>query len=222
MEDFELEKFSDEDYELYYKHFNDDKEMEEEATLGERKDLEDKFTFELSPANLPNVSLVNIKEMPYDDKVRFLRLCFNCDCIDNACIITNLVILAQGRLIEEELYKNDDVFFNDDLEFLDACTDLRDEIANFNSKIVTYFLGALKSQANYLDDGAVHAPNIYYLALASYNIESISSAMQKATLDYQEVPYVMNSSEIVERILLKKNFVNDFMSNLLETISEGA
>jgi hypothetical protein len=222
MDVMKIDKFSDEDYDLYLKHFQEDREMEEKATAGDGAIDPEKYAFELSPVRLPTLDLVDIKEMPYEDKVRFLRLCFNCDCINNTCIVSNLVILAQGRLIEESLYENVDIFFNDDLEFLDACTDLRDEIATFNSKIVTYFLGALKSAANYLDDGAVHAPNLYYLALASYDLQSISSAMQKATLDYQKVPYVINSDEIVSRILAKKNFVNDFMSSLVESITEGA
>lgn len=218
MDSFKLTTFSQEDYDLYYKHFQEDKELEKNATS--EKDLEGKMAFELGPAHLPELMLVEVKELTYEDKVRFLRLCLNCESIANACIISNLVILAQGRLVEEELYEDVDVFFNDDLEFLDACTDLREEINNFNKHIVIYFLGALKSVANYLDDGAIHIPNIYYLALASYSLQAISSAMQKVDLEYNKVPFVMNADEIVERVCLKKNFVNDFMSTLLETITK--
>ena len=218
MDSFKLTSFSQEDYDLYYKHFQEDKELEKNATS--EKDLEGKMVFELGPAHLPELMLVEVKELTYEDKVRFLKLCLNCESIANACIISNLVILAQGRLVEEELYEDVDVFFNDDLEFLDACTDLREEINNFNKHIVIYFLGALKSVANYLDDGAIHIPNIYYLALASYSLQAISSAMQKVDLEYNKVPFVMNADEIVERVCLKKNFVNDFMSTLLETITK--
>ena len=217
MNDFKLTAFTQEDYDAYNQHWQDDNKMEEGKTADE-VNLDD-YTFELSPKVLPDVVLVDVKELSYEDKVRFIKFCFNCDCISNACIISNLVILAQGRLIEEELYENKDIFINDDLEFLDACSDLREEILNFNTNIVNYFLGALKSMSNFLDDGAVHIPNIYFLGLSSYNLNSISSAMQKVSLDYDKIPLVMNAEDLVERVCVQKNFVNEFMGQLLEKIT---
>jgi hypothetical protein len=216
MSDFVLTSFTQEEYDKYVSDWDHDLKLDE----GSEEVNVDDYKLALHPRKFDALAKVDVSKLPYEDKLRFFKFCLSCEGLNNASIISNLVILAQGRLIDEELYGSEDIFFADDLEYLDACTDLREDIKKFNTKIVTYFLGALKSMSSLIDNGAVHVPNLYYSSLSSYTLTTISSAMQKVSVDYDSIPYVINSQQIVDRICVRKNFVNEFVSDLLKEITE--
>ena len=216
MEELKLTEFSEADYNQFLEDYKHDKQLDEDAK-GCGVDIND-YVFKLNPQTFGALVTVNVNEMSYDDKVRFIKLCLDCDCLSNVSIISNLVVLAQGRLIDEELYEKDDVFFEDDIEFLDICTDLREEIKAFNTKLVSYFLGAFKSMSNLIGDGAVHVPNLYYNALSTYSLRAMSSAMQKVSVNYDELPIVLNGEAIVEKVCVKKSAVSEFIDELCKAI----
>ncbi len=215
---FKLEKFDAADYDKFISDYKQDVKLEENAK-GKEIDKED-FKFALNPTILSPVAKVDVKGLEFEDKKRFLKLCLSCNCIDNAVIVSNLVVLAQGRLIEEELYESEDVFFNDDIEFLDICTDLRDDILEFNTQIVTYFLAALKSMASLIGDGAEHIPNTFFIALQSYTMKNISVAMQKVSVNYDELPKVLNGDVVINSICAEATLVGDFMTDLIKQITD--
>ena len=210
-------KFDEETLKEFSANLEHDKELEKNS--GNDASSPEDYKFELGPSVLSPLANVDISELSYEDKTRFLGLCLKSDCINNAKIISNLVILAQGKLIEEDLYKSDDIFFEDDIEFLDLCTDLREEILDFDKNIVNYFLGALKSLSSMITEDAVHVPNLYFNALSSYTLNTISSAMKKVSLNYDEIPTVFNADVIIDRSCLKKNFMDEFMSELVTTLT---
>ena len=211
--------FTEEDTKQFESDWEHDKKIEEDAH-GKEINLND-FKFAFHPKTLSTYTKICIDGMPYEDKLRFIKFCLGCEAISNACIIANLVILAQGRLIDEELYNNEDIFFEDDIEYLDTCTDLREEIRDFNTKLVSYFLASLKSMSSLIPDGAEHIPNIYYNALASYNLTSMSSAMQKVSIDYDSLPAVVNGEIVVDRVCARDGFVEEFMTELLGKVTDG-
>jgi hypothetical protein len=215
MNSYKISSFTSDEEKAWLADYEHDVELE-----ASNKQVNDgEYKFQLNPGSIDPQTIVMIKDLPYEDKLRFIKMCFKAECISNVSIISNLVVLAQGRLIDEELYDNDDIFFVDDIEFLDICTELRTEIKNFNSKIVTYFLGAFKSITNIVDDSSVHVPNLYFNALASYNINSMSSAMQKADIKWEDVPYVFVGDEIVERVCTGQVVANKILSELFENIN---
>ena len=218
MADLKLTSFTEEDYNEYLTNWKNDLDMEEQRK-GEEIKPED-YTYAFSPLVIGTLDKVDVKELPYDDKLRFLKLCMQTNCISNTCIVSNITILAQGRLIDEELYESDDIFFEDDIEYLDLSNDLREEIKAFNSKIVMYFLAAFKSMNNLISDGAEDIPNLYYTSLASYSLNSMSSAMQKAEVDFNSLPFVTNGRRIVERICAECSFVNKFIDDLLVGVTD--
>ena len=218
MEELVLTEFTEEDFEQFTKDYQHDKHLDEESK-GKGVSVDD-YTFKLNPQTFDAFINVNVKEMEYEHKVRFIKFCLGCDCLSNVSIISNLVVLAQGRLIDEELYENRDVFFEDDIEFLDICTDLREEIKAFNTQLVSYFLGAFKSMSNLIGDGAVHVPNLYYNALASYTLRAMSSAMQKVSINYDELPCVLNGEAIVEKVCAQKSAVSEFIDELCKAIPQ--
>lgn len=215
---FKLSSFSQEDYDKYVADYEHDKKVDEDS-LGKEVQPSD-YESALNPMVLSPVAFVDVKGLEYDDKKRFIKFCLECEAISNACIVSNLVTVAQGRLIDEELYEREDIFFVDDIEYLDLCTDLRDEILEFNTKIVTYFLAALKSMSSLIGDGAVHIPNEFFVALSSYSLNAISSAMQKVSIDYDNLPAVLNGDVVVEKVCSSKTFANEFMEELLKKITE--
>lgn len=215
---FKLSSFSQEDYDKYVADYEHDKKVDENS-LGKEVQPSD-YNCALNPMVLSPVAFVDVKGLEYDDKKRFIKFCLKCEAISNACIVSNLVTVAQGRLIDEELYEREDIFFVDDIEYLDLCTDLRDEILEFNTKIVTYFLAALKSMSSLIGDGAVHIPNEFFVALSSYSLNAISSAMQKVSIDYDNLPAVLNGDVVVEKVCSSKTFANEFMEELLKKITE--
>ena len=219
-ETFKLTSFTQEDYDKYVADFEHDKNLEKEADGAEIS--KDEYVLALNPAVLNPVAFVDVKGLDYEDKKRFVKFCLGCEAINNACIISNLVTVAQGRLIDEELYEREDIFFVDDIEYLDMCTDLREEILEFNTKLVAYFLGAFKSMASLIGDGAEHIPNEYFIALSSYSLNTMSSAMQKVSIDYDNLPKVLNAEVVVEKVCEAKNFASEFIGELLKKITEDA
>ena len=214
---FEIKSFSQDDYDQYCSDWNDDLESEK---VSSDESTSKEYKCALNPQKLDALTDVYAKDLSYDDKVRFIKFCFSCDGISNVSIISNLVIIAQGRLIDEELYEDKNIFFNDDIEYLDICTDLREEVLEFDKKLVTYFLGCLKSMSNLIPDGAQHIPNLYYNALSSYSLQPVSSAMQKVSIDYDALPYVYNGDVIVKRVFSKRAFVDEFVSQLISQIED--
>ena len=210
--------FSESDYNQFMSNYQHDIELDEEAR-GKQVSEQD-YTFAFNPTKLSPLTLVDVKSLNYEDKKRFFKFCFQCECINNASIISNLVIIAQGKLIDEELYENEDIYFTDDIEYLDLCNDLREEISSFNTQIVLYFFAAMKSLSSILDDNAKHVPNLYFVSLASYTLQNISSAMQKVSIDYNSVPFIYSADEIIDQVCLTKNIVNEFMSSLLSDIQD--
>ena len=216
-EDLKLESFSEADCEAFKKAWEHDQKLDDESR-GKEISLDD-YEFVLNANTFSTFNKVILDDLDYDSKKRFIKFCLECEGINNACIISNLVILAQGRLIDEELYDNDDIFFEDDIEYLDICTDLRTEINAFNTQIVSYFLGSLKSLSSLIPDGAEHIPNLYFNALSSYNLNTMSSAMQKVSVDYDALPFVINAELVVNRVCAKQSFVDEFMGELLQKIT---
>ena len=216
--EFKLDKFDASDYESFMSDYDHDVKLEEDAK-GKEIDKDD-FKFALNPLVLSPLAKVSVKELDFEDKERFLKMCLACNCIDNAVIVSNLVVLAQGRLIEDELYESDDVFFNDDIEFLDICTDLRDDVLKFNTNIVKYFLASLKSMASLIGDGAEHIPNTYFVALQSYSLKSISVAMQKVSIDYDSLPKVLNGDVVLDSVCAEAILAGNFMTDLINKITE--
>ena len=209
--------FTEEDLEKYTADYNHDVELDN-ASNGKGVSP-DQYLFAFNPMKLGAATLVDVKSLEFEDKKRFLRFCLGCKCISNASIVSNLVVIAQGKLIDEELYESSEIYFNDDIEYLDLCNDLRDDILEFNKMIVTYFLGALKSLSSLLDDNSQHVPNLYFTSLASYTLPNISSAMQKVSINYDDIPYVFSADSIVDHVTLKKNLITDFMNKLIEDIN---
>ena len=217
MNVLKLTSFTQEECDTYQQHWDHDKKLDADSK-GKGVPI-DEYIFELNPTKLSGSTIVNVKELSYEDKARFVKFCLSCDCLCNASILSNLVILAQGKLIEEDLYDDDNIFFEDDIEFLDMCTDLREEILQFNTNIVKYFLAALKSLSSLIGDGAEHIPNLYFNTLSSYTLNTISSAMQKVSINYDELPFVFNAETIVNKVCASKSFVEEFMSELLRKVT---
>lgn len=217
-ESMKLSSFTQEDYDKYVADYEHDKKLDDEA---EGKPVEaSEYKCAVNPMVLSPVAFVDVKGLEYEDKKRFVKFCLGCEAISNACIISNIVTVAQGRLIDEELYERPDIFFVDDIEYLDLCTDLREEILEFNTKLITYFLAALKSMSSLIGDGAVHIPNEFFVALSSYSLNAISSAMQKVSIDYDNLPTVLNGGVVVEKVCSSKTFASEFMEELLKQITE--
>ena len=217
-ESMKLSSFTQEDYDKYTADVESDKKMEEEVSGREIEASE--YKCPINPMVLSPAAFVDVKGLEYEDKKRFIKFCLGYEALNNACIISNLVTVAQGRLIDEELYERPDIFFVDDIEYLDLCTDLREEILEFNTKLVTYFLAALKSMSSLIGDGAVHIPNEFFVALSSYSLNAISSAMQKVSIDYDNLPTVLNGEVVVEKVCSSKTFASEFMEELLRQITD--
>jgi len=87
---------------------------------------------------------LNIKEIPFEQKIEFLKKCFSLEEINNASILFNIYILIKtNNNFEDEFFESDKVFFNNIEEFLDIKFELKDEIQVFTKELIESFLSAI-------------------------------------------------------------------------------
>ena len=153
---------------------------------------------------VPYDEVFDLSEMPTEEKTEFLRYCLKDEGMRNINILANIIMMAQGCDLSDELFEQKDIFFNSAEEYIDIKLDLKDEIAEFDKKIVLYYFAAVKSCANLLPDNKFDVPNLYYHTLLAIDIETVSKFMNKVSINYDEIPLIFNADLILSNLSRKE------------------
>lgn len=99
-----------------------------------------------------------IKNLPYDYRKDALGLALKTENLQNPIFLSNVFCLIKGyNTFADAYFEHEQVFLNDEVEFLDIFDDLEQEIADVSLKVAEYYVSMLKTC--HLVDAAVNNPN---------------------------------------------------------------
>lgn len=158
----------------------------------------------------------DLKELTTSEKTEFLRYCIKDEGMKNINILANIIMMAQGCDLSDELFAQDDIFFNDAEEYIDIKLALKEDIEEFDKKIVTYYFAAVKSCSVLLPDHKFAVPNLYYHTLLAIDIETVSKFMNKVSINYDEVPLIFDADIILSNLSKKEASIATLITNFLK------
>lgn len=162
---------------------------------------------------------IQIRGLPYEDKVRFFKYCMNYDGLVNASALVNIAFVVYSPNISEELFSDANFPFNNLEEYVDIKYDLKTEIRVYGENLLKYFLGALKSYGVILHDNKIEIPASYRTILLTSSFKDISKLMRTYHIEFSEIPLVFGADEIINRFTINdspalKMFVQSVMDGL--------
>ena len=167
----------------------------------EIKNLNDEYFSNLAPE-----AILEIKELPTEDKIKCFRYFLGTDVITNVSVISNLFLLINGITdIEDNALDDERVFFSSLEEYIDVKLEIKNEIDVFNTKLLEYYLGIIKGLSVNLDELKSHIPNTFFNLMSLVTINLIS----KLTIKYLDRIENKNvkSKEVVELQNKRKQFI---------------
>ena len=142
----------------------------------EIKKLNDEYFSNLAPE-----AILEIKELPTEDKIKCFRYFLGTDVITNVSVISNLFLLINGITdIEDNALDDERVFFSSLEEYIDVKLEIKNEIDVFNTRLLEYYLGVIKGLSVNLDELKTHIPNTFFNLMPLVTINLIS----KLTIKY--------------------------------------
>ena len=163
--------------------------------------------------------VINAKDMPYEDKIRFVRYCMDFKDLINASALANISFLVYGKNISDEVFSDDRIFFSNLEEYVDAKYDLKAEIEAYGCELLKFYLGALRSYSVILPDGKIPIPSSYKVILSTSELKDISKLMNKFTFSLNEIPLVFDAEFIINAFRVQESpIVVDFINSVMESL----
>lgn len=180
-----------------------------------------KVPYETYFGTIPADEVFNMKDCPYEDKLRFLRYIMAFDGLINAPLLTNISFLIYGKNIADETFAEESVIFTNLEEYVDAKYDLKTEIEEYARNLLKFYFAALKSYAVILPDGKIDIPASYKVVLIASDTSDISKLMNKFSFDTKDIPLVFDAGEVVDSFnALDSPVVKDFMNFVMESLKK--
>lgn len=171
---------------------------------------------------IPMDEIIDLKEAPYEDKIRFMKYCLGFTDLINTAVLTNIAMLVFGTKIDDDAFEDPRVLFASLEEYVDAKYDLKKEIADYSENLLRFYLSALKSYTIILPDKKIPIPASYKAILIAASIRDVSKLMSLYGFDTQTLPLVFSAEEIVDSFTFGdskpiQDFVSFVMDNLKKT-----
>ena len=165
--------------------------------------------------NVPSDEVYDLKNCPYDDKVRFMRYVMGDSGLLNAHLLSNIALLISAPELSDDVFEREDCIFNSLLEYVDMKTDLITEIKAYTEALLRYFFSAIKSYNTHLPDNKVDVPVAYASLLMILKIGDISKMMNRATVSTENLELINNAELIVNHFFITSNIVDDFVKYII-------
>lgn len=154
---------------------------------------------------------VNIKDMPFEDKVKFLKCALEDRTVINTNIVANLSYLVGGMNLNDELFADSRVYFKNIEEYVDLKDRLKDEIQQYRDDIAKYFLSAVKSLGVVLPDGRVDIPSTIALIMGAMNWMDFSKIFRVAKFSSDDLVLVNNPEGAIASLVGSRDLFNKFL-----------
>lgn len=172
-----------------------------------------------------------IKNLSYDMRKEALRLALKTENLHNPVFLSNVFCLIKGyNTFADEYFEHEQVFLNDEVEFLDIFDDLEEEIANVTHKLAEYYVSMLKTcnlvEAVENNPNAVKIEELYVYLFSVMDVLVLARVLSsvKDNSIWETKKIVLGSLNYLESIAEKFIFTNKMLNiidlNILQKKSE--
>ena len=185
----------------------------------EIKNLNDEYF-----GNLASEVILEIKELPTEDKIKCFRYFLGTDVITNVSVISNLFLLINGITdIEDNALDDERVFFSSLEEYIDVKLEIKNEIDVFNTRLLEYYLGVIKGLSVNLDELKTHIPNTFFnlMPLVTINLISKLTIKYLDRIENKNVKPVFNAMELYSEINNQDTLFLGFVQSLVSEVSRN-
>lgn len=190
------------------------------------KCLQELFEFEITSKFTIDIL---IKNLSYNHRKKALSCALKTPELRNPIFLMNIFCLIKGyNTFEEAYFEHEQVFLNDEVEFLDIFDDLEEEIKEVTLKTAEYYISMLKTcnlvEAVENNPNAVKMENIYIYLFNSMDVTILARILSqvKDPSIWETKKIVLNSLGYLGKIAEKFVFANTIMSLIGQTIMEKA
>lgn len=170
-----------------------------------------------------------IKNLSYDYRKEALGLALKTPELRNPIFLMNVFCLIKGyNTFDEAYFEHEQVFLNDEVEFLDIFDDLEQEIKDVTYKTAEYYVSMLKTcnlvEAVENNPNAVKLENLYIYLFDSMDVTILAKVLSsvKDPSIWETKKIVLNSLGYLGMVAEKFVFTNTMMSLIGNTIMEKA
>lgn len=186
--------------------------------------LKQLWQYEIDSKNTVNIL---IKNLSYDYRKEALSLALKTPEIRNPIFLMNIFCLIKGyNTFEESYFEHEQVFLNDEIEFLDIFDDLEEEIKEVTYKTAEYYISMIKTcnliEAVENNPNAVAMENIYVYLFNAVDVTILArilSSVKDPTV-WETKKIVLNSlgflGQIAEKFVFANTVINLIGKNILE------
>ena len=185
----------------------------------EIKNLNDEYF-----SNLASEVILEIKELPTEDKIKCFRYFLGTDVITNVSVISNLFLLINGITdIEDNALDDERVFFSSLEEYIDVKLEIKNEIDVFNTRLLEYYLGVIKGLSVNLDELKTHISNTFFnlMPLVTINLISKLTIKYLDRIENKNVKPVFNAMELYSEINNQDTLFLGFVQSLVSEVSRN-
>lgn len=168
-----------------------------------------------------------IKNLSYDHRKEALGLALKTEQLKNPIFLMNVFCLIKGyNTFEESYFEHEQVFLNDEVEFLDIFDDLEQEIRTVTYKMAEYYVSMLKTcnlvEAVENNPNAVEIENIYIYLFDSVDVTILAKILSsvKDPSIWETKKIVLNSLGYLGNIAEKFVFTNNIMDLIGRSVME--
>jgi hypothetical protein len=168
-----------------------------------------------------------IKNLSYDYRKEALGYALKTPQLRNPIFLQNVFCLIKGyNTFEEAYFEHEQVFLNDEVEFLDIFDDLEEEIKHVTYQTAEYYVSMLKTcnlvEAVENNPNAVEMEDIYIYLFNSMDVTILAKVLSsvKDTTIWETKKVVLNSLGYLGKIAEKFIFTNTVMDLIGAAILE--
>ena len=168
-----------------------------------------------------------IKNLSYDYRKDALGLALKTPELKNPMFLMNVFCLVKGyNTFDESYFEHEQVFLNDEVEFLDIFDDLEEEIKEVTHKMAEYYVSMLKTcnlvEAVENNPNAVKMENMYVYLFDAADITIMAKILSsvKDSSIWETKKIVINSLGYLGMIAEKFMFTNTMMNLIGKAIME--
>ena len=168
-----------------------------------------------------------IKNLSYEYRKDALGCALKTSELKNPIFLMNIFCLIKGyNTFEESYFEHEQVFLNDEVEFLDIFDDLEEEIKEVTLKTAEYYISMLKTcnlvEAVENNPNAVKMENIYVYLFNSLDVTILARILSsvKDSSIWETKKIVINSLSYLGQIAEKFIFTNTMMDLIGKAIME--
>lgn len=176
--------------------------------------------------------VILIKNLSYEYRKDALSLALKTPSLQNLVFLQNIFCLIKGyNTFEEAYFEHEQVFLNDEVEFLDIFDDLEEEIKNVTYQTAEYYVSMLKT-CNLVEGvennpNAVEMENLYIYLFNAMDVTILAKVLSsiKDSSVWETKKIVLNSlgylGQIAEKFVFTNTVMDLFGSEILKrTVSK--